>query len=624
VLSDIVMPGMDGFELCRHIKGSVRGKHVPVILLTAMNDPMDIARGLEAGAEDFITKPYDPADLIGKVRRVLAPPTGDIPGGTAVGDDRAQMIRLLVGAFEETAHKGAELEARNAELAATKAKIEDYAGRLKMEHENILDSVGEGIFGLDPGGKIIFVNPSASDALGWGHDELIGQNAHETLMHSRADGSPYPPGESPVLAVLGGHQPYHRAEAALWRRDGVLVPVEHTCTPMKNEKSAIVGAVVAFRDITDRKRAEAERGKLEEEFRQSQKMEAVGRLAGGVAHDFNNMLTVIIGFSDLLLEKVTEEGPIRQRIGQIRTAAEHAAKLTKQLLAFSRRQVLQPRVDVSFALDPAAGMVMADPGQIGQVVMNLAVNARDAMPGGGRITITVANEAQAPAEPAGPSAPLIRPSVILAVTDTGTGMDEATKARIFEPFFTTKPVGSGTGLGLSTVYGIVQQSGGTITVDSEPGHGTTFRIRLPRLVSPVATATVPGERPVAAQPGVATILVVEDEDGVRDLVREILEGAGHRILTAAGPKDAIVLSAKPEGRADLVLTDMVMPGMTGKELAGLLQGKHPELRVLFMSGHTVQATDEAHRLASGDAFIQKPFTPAALIEKVREVLTRAR
>ena len=385
-----------------------------------------------------------------------------------------------------------------------------------------------------------------------------------------------------------------------------------------------------------------ERERAEEGLRQSQKMDAIGQLAGGVAHDFNNLLTAILGYSELLASRPAVESLAREEIGEIRTAAERAAALTRQLLAFSRKQVLEPvvlrvndlvanlekmlgrvigeDVDLVSRLDRSVGNVRVDPGQLEQVIVNLVVNARDAMPRGGKLTIETANadldEAYAQRHAA------IRPGryVMVAVSDTGTGMDEATAGRVFEPFFTTKETGKGTGLGLSTVYGIVKQSGGNIWVYSEPGKGTTFKVYLPR-VEDVVTEGAPRLADSSPARGTETILLVEDEEAVRTLSRRILEKHGYRVLEAgSGPAALEVLRAVTE-RVHMLLTDLVMPDMTGTELASRLKADHPEIRVLFMSGYTDDAVVRSGLLEPGRAFLQKPFTPVVLLRKVREVLT---
>jgi two-component system, cell cycle sensor histidine kinase and response regulator CckA len=386
-------------------------------------------------------------------------------------------------------------------------------------------------------------------------------------------------------------------------------------------------------DITGRRH-------LEDQLRQAQRMEAVGMLAGGVAHDFNNLLTIITGYSQLILNNLGSEDVNRHSVEQIMKAGERAAALTKQLLAFSRRQVLQPKVldlnklvtglaamlqrligedvDLRLVLPPDLGTVSADPGQIEQVLMNLVVNARDAMPKGGVLTVETANVHLDEHYAGRHLAVKPGPHILLAVSDTGTGMDAATQARLFEPFFTTKGSGKGTGLGLSTVFGIVKQSGGSVDVYSEPGRGTSVKVYLPRIDQPVAVEAENAKKRLAR--GSETILLVEDDEMVRTLVRETLQREGYKILDAPGPLEAKKISEHFKPAIQLMVTDVVMPKVSGRELAEELSGKRPEMKVLYMSGYTDNAVLNNGILQKEVAFLQKPFTPAALTEKIREVL----
>jgi signal transduction histidine kinase len=390
------------------------------------------------------------------------------------------------------------------------------------------------------------------------------------------------------------------------------------------------------------RREALERKQLEEQLAQSQKMEAVGRLAGGVAHDFNNLLTAIKGHLEFLLEDLPLGSVTRSDAEGIEDAANRAASLTRQLLALSRRQVLQPRVldlnqtvqemekmlrrvigeDVTLSsrMEPALGHVEADAGQVTQVLLNLAVNARDAMPTGGSLTIETANVELDDEYVRGKLRVESGRYIMLAVSDTGVGMDAETRARIFEPFFTTKEVGKGTGLGLSTVYGIVKQSGGHVWVYSEPGHGTTFKVYLPRVDAPVVAETV---RVAAPSTGRETVLLTEDEAAVRVLARRTLERAGYQVLEADGGEAALRLAESHAGTIHLLLSDVVMPGIGGRELAERLQRQRPDVALLFMSGYTDDAILRHGMLVEGTPFLEKPFTPAGLREKVRAVLDAA-
>ena len=411
---------------------------------------------------------------------------------------------------------------------------------------------------------------------------------------------------------------------------------------IKGKLTRLVPAVQReLREVEARSRTETALRKAEEQLRQAQKMEAVGQLAGGIAHDFNNTLSVVLGYADMLLGDLRSDDPMRGDVEEIRKAGVGASNLTRQLLAFSRRQVLQPtpldlirvvqgmekmlrrllgaNVELTVAGAPGLWRAKADAGQIEQVVMNLAVNARDAMPGGGKLAIEAHNvelgddyaREHLGVEPGA--------YVEIAVSDTGVGMDAPTQTRIFEPFFTTKEKGRGTGLGLSTVFGIVSQSGGHVLVSSEPGHGTTFKLYFPRTRDAPQTASSPP--PVSSsQGGSETILLVEDDEQVRVVAREILQRHGYHVLEAASPGDAIIVCEQHEAKIHLLLADVVLPRMSGRALAERLQPMRPEMKVLFMSGFAGAAAGE-HGVAEPDAaFLEKPLTPGKLTSKVREAL----
>ncbi|MCI0352407.1 MAG: ATP-binding protein, partial [Acidobacteriales bacterium] len=420
------------------------------------------------------------------------------------------------------------------------------------------------------------------------------------------------------------------------RKDGKHIMVRLSGRTLFNAAGEAESFEMIAEDTTERRA-------LEDQLRQSQKMEAVGRLAGGVAHDFNNLLTVIKGYSELMLDQVQPADPLRGELEEVKKAADRAAALTRQLLAFSRKQVLAPKVidlnsvisnvqrllqrllgediELNNALESKLGRLKADPGQIEQVIMNLAVNARDAMPSGGKLTIASSNvildETFIHDSKVTPG-----PYVLLSVTDTGIGMDAETRLRIFEPFFTTKEQGKGTGLGLSTVYGIVKQSGGYISVYSEPGLGTTFKVYLPRVdaVAEVPSAAT-GDR---VQTGTETILLVEDEDGVRTLTRQLLQRQGYSVLEARHGGEALLICERHAGPLHLLLTDVVLSQMSGRELAQRLSQVRQQMKVLFMSGYSEEAIVQHGVLDSGTAFLQKPFTAESLSAKVREVLDAPR
>jgi signal transduction histidine kinase/ActR/RegA family two-component response regulator len=424
--------------------------------------------------------------------------------------------------------------------------------------------------------------------------------------------------------------------------DGVLHAIETDLWPIHGADDSVVGVRGVSRDVTSRRQAEEALLLAEEQLRQAQKMEAVGQLAGGIAHDFNNLLTSIIGNSSLVLATMSMEDPNREMLADIKDVGERAAGLTRQILAFSRRQVLKPEivslnqvvgglqpllartlgenVHTSFVLAPGLHDTQVDPHQMEQVLMNLALNARDAMPEGGHLIVETANveldRLYCRAHPGLESGSY----VMLGVTDTGCGMDEKTKSHLFEPFFTTKEVGKGTGLGLSTVFGIVKQSGGSISVYSEPGKGTTFKVYLPVSQTTVAAETEPIDD-LKMKSGSETVLVVEDEASVRELVIRILSRSGYKVMEAGSAEEVETALGKAGPVPDLLLTDVVLPGgASGRDVAERLLGRFPGLRVIFMSGYTQDSVVHNARLDEGFEFLEKPFALEALLGKVRAVL----
>ena len=496
---------------------------------------------------------------------------------------------------------------------------------------SLVENVPGYLMVIDPGGRIVSINrPFTGREL----SEILGESAFDFVApHHEARA------REAFRAVLErGEVVEYETDAGT--PDGVAVTWVNKAAPLYRE-GKIGGLILLATDITGRKETEAALERTEEQLRQAAKMEAVGRVAGGVAHDFNNLLTAILGYAELALARVSPEDPLRRHIDGIVRTATRASDLTRQLLAFSRKQVLSPRVislnDVVAAaeglfrrllgedirlvsrLEPGLGATRVDRAQVDQILMNLVVNARDAMPEGGALTIETANVQLDAAWVAAHPGATAGAHVTLVVSDTGVGMDEDTQRHIFEPFFTTKELGRGTGLGLATVYGIVKQSGGYITVESALGEGTTFRIFLPR-VQEQATRPDTGSYAIAAPRGRETILLVEDEDVVRELAREALRDGGYTVLEARHPGEALLVAERQSGGFDLLLTDVVMPHMSGPELAQRLKDARPGLRVLFMSGYTDDAALRHGVLRSEVSFLQKPFTPESLSRKVRETL----
>ncbi len=509
--------------------------------------------------------------------------------------------------------------------------------------ELILDSTVDGICGVDATGVITFMNPSGARILGWTRGELVGRPIQDVLLPRAPDGTLARFEASVIYSACTDGQARDLKAQVFLRRDGSSVPVDYIATPFR-QGDRIAGTLITFRDISDRLQADEAQAQLEVQLLQSQKMEAVGRLAGGIAHDFNNLLTVIIGRAQRVVRSVEPEHPRYPDIELIQKSAYRASALTRQLLAFSRKQVLQPKVlslnevvgdleamvrrlirediELITALEADLGQVKVDPHQMEQVLVNLVVNAVDAMPHGGRLIIETANTELTAAYAIKHVGMEPGAFVMLAVSDNGQGMDADTRARIFEPFFTTKEQGKGTGLGLSTVHGVINQSGGHILVYSEPGRGTTFKIYLPRVDAPKRAARRP-LAPVDVRRGAETLLVVEDEEDVRGLARDVLVEGGYTVLVAATAEDAVRICEEHESPISLLLSDVVMPKVSGPQLAQRLVDLRPELHVLYMSGYTDEAIVHHGVLEPGTAFIEKPFTPEDLCGKVRDVLDAA-
>ena len=512
------------------------------------------------------------------------------------------------------------------------------AHRADRQLQQVLDALQVGVSVVDKQGRIVIANSSDRQIWGAGPDRDIPDVAEHRGWWADT-GEQVRPEEWGALRAIGGEFSADE-EVRIETADGEQKTILSSATPLLDESGEIVGAVNVSQDVTATKAAEVTRAHLEDQVQRAQKMEAVGRLAGGIAHDFNNLLTGILSYSDLILQELRPADPLRADIEQIRDAGQRAANLTRQLLAFSRRQVLLPRVlslnalvtemepmlsrlagptvTIETELYPALGSVLVDQARVEQVLVNLVVNAREAMPEGGRIGISSANWKDEAGVGQGGVGPRRQEYVSLWISDTGVGMDAATQSRIFEPFFTTKQPGSGIGLGLSTAYGIVEQSGGNITVESAPGQGTTIGLHFPRVEAVAETPTI--ERPPSAMGGKETLLLVEDEAPVRDSVRRLLEWHGYTVIEARNGADALQIYDGDEQEIDLVLTDLVMPGMGGHELVERLRARHPDLRVLFMSGYADKPMPNNGTAGSGTAYLEKPFTVELLMQRLREVL----
>jgi two-component system cell cycle sensor histidine kinase/response regulator CckA len=573
---DVTLPDMSGLEALEAIK--TLSPATEVIVITGNASLPTAIRAINGAAFGYLVKPFEMDQLLSVLGKALE-------------------RRRLTEALRET----------------------------NQTLEAVVEASPLAMWVVDPDGTVKMWNPAAERIFGWRRDEALGHPlpivAADHSEESRRIRERGLRGE----AVVG-------VEVQRQRKDGARVEISESTAPMRDAGGAVLGVLAIAADITERKQLEAQ-------LRQAQKLEALGGLAGGIAHDFNNLLTVIGGRSQIAAWDLPPDSKVRHHLDLITQTVERAAGLTRQLLAFSRKQVLEPRVldlgetvtemtpmlrrligedlDLATASEPGLWRVKADPSQIEQVIMNLVVNARDAMPDGGRLTIETRNseldetyaKVHAGVEPGS--------YVMLAVTDTGHGMDATVLAQIFQPFFTTKGPGRGTGLGLATVYGIVKQSGGHIWVYSEVGQGTSFKVYLPRVEEAVTVVTAVPQR---ARRGTETILLTEDDDEVRTLARETLELSGYTVLEAANPADALRVAVQHSGVIHLLLTDVVMPGMNGRALADRLLALRPDLKVLFVSGYPASASGHHGVLDPGTAFLQKPFTPGSLARKVGEVL----
>ncbi|HEV2104037.1 MAG TPA: PAS domain S-box protein [Candidatus Acidoferrum sp.] len=547
--------------------------------------------------------------------------SGKVSGWFGTNTDISEQLRTE----EELRRLNEQLEKRVAErtLELEGRKRAEEARRVSdARHRALFDYAPDGIVIADPKSYYLDANSSMCRMLGYTREELVGLHASDIVLKDEL------PLIGQALNVIKTKSDYHR-EWQFRRKDGSVFSADVMATMMPDGN--LLGLI---RDITEQK-------KMEEQLRVSQRMEAIGRLAGGVAHDFNNLLAVILGCSDVMLDELAADHPAARRAEMIRKTGASAADLTRQLLAFSRQQMLQPQVldlrqivertqvlltrligeniELTVLIEPELWNVKADPGQIEQVLLNLAVNARDAMAQGGHITIEARNVEMDASYVEEHQQVTAGSYVMLAVEDTGSGMDHATQARIFDPFFTTKELGKGTGLGLATVYGIVKQSGGYIWVYSELGHGTTFKVYLPRVES-AAEPVKNEESGEGTFGGSETILLAEDSASLREMTRDYLESVGYKVLEAVTGRDALDRSKIFAGTIHLLLTDVVMPGMSGPELAQQIGRLRPEIKIIFTSGYTDDAIVRHGGLDPAIAFIQKPYRPKALARKIREVL----
>jgi two-component system, cell cycle sensor histidine kinase and response regulator CckA len=590
VLMDICLKGeMDGISAAETIR---QRWLLPVIYLTAFSEGHTLQRAKLTEPFGYVIKPFE---------------------------DREIQSAIEMGLYKHQAER--RLRESERRFATT------------------LTSIGDGVIATDPRGLVTFLNPTAEALTGWSLSEASGQPLAEVFRI--ADEQTGQPQEDPVARVLReGRTVGLSNHTNLLSRDGRVIPIDDCAAPILDDLSRISGTVLVFRDVTERRRVAGERERLQAELMHAQKMESVARLAGGVAHDFNNMLLAILGHAELAMSQCRPTEPVQDDLKAIWTAAQRSSDLTRQLLAFARKQIVVPRVvdlneivagmlkmllrligeDIELTWKPGARLwpVLIDPSQIDQILVNLCVNARDAIAGVGKVTIETENVVFDEEYCALNPDFVCGEFVLIAVSDNGCGMDKDVMSQLFEPFFTTKDVGKGTGLGLATVYGIVKQNDGFIKVYSEPGQGTAFKVYLRRSVTPFEKP--PLERPTALSRGHGeVVLLVEDEQVILNMGRIMLEQLGYRVLTAATPSEAIG-QARSQPEIELLITDVVMPEMNGRELARLLVEIKPALKCLFTSGYTANVIAHHGVLDEGTHFLHKPFSLRDLATKIRQVL----
>jgi two-component system cell cycle sensor histidine kinase/response regulator CckA len=635
IISDILMPVTDGFQLCRKVKGNKALRGIPFIFYTATyTGPQDEEFSKKIGADRFIRKPCETNEFLEAVQNVMGK---TVDGRITVGEkptaeDEVEIYKLyserLVRKLEQ---KMLALETEIHKRAAAEENLRNSHERLRR----FIDANIVGVVIASPSGNVIEANDYYLRTIGYTREEF-----EQGMINWRAITPPeWLPADEHAIEELrerGICTPYEKEYV---RRDRTRVSVYLADAMLPGLEEQIAAFVL---DITERKQAEQQMLSLQAQLQQSQKMEAIGRLAGGVAHDFNNLLTVISVQSQLGLRGLREGDPLKEKLKDIEQAADRAGNLTRQLLAFSRRQILEMKVfnlniiltdlekmlirvigeDIALktTLADELGMIKVDPGQMEQVIVNLAVNAKDAMPKGGKLLLETANAELDEEYTRSHVGMMPGAYVLLSITDTGVGMTEEVREQIFDPFFTTKGKGKGTGLGLSTVYGIVKQSGGDIYVYSEPGKGTTFKIYLPRVFEPPEKIRQVTREEIFL--GKETLLVVEDEDAVRRLAVDILRRQGYTVLEAEAGGEALVICEQEKKPIHLILTDVIMPHMSGPELIERLRQVRKDFKVLYMTGYTDEAIVEHGILEEGIELIHKPFTIQKLSRKVREVLDK--
>lgn len=620
IISDILMPRMDGFTLCRRWRAEPRLAAIPFVFYTATyTDPKDRDLALSLGADVFLLKPLEPEAIRETVRSLLqgSRTATFAPSPSHVEEPDSFLKEYNAALIRKLEDKLAQLEAANQKSAEAEEFI-----------RAILDNSPLPTIAADTEGYIKLVNSAFCSLFGYHSFEAEGKLCADLIGCAGEDS------EANLLRKQLAQKLFSPYSGKRRCKDGSVLEVEIFLGPMHTQDKT-TGLVAIYRDVTQQR-------KLEEQLRQAQKLEAIGQFAATMAHDFNNLLGVMVAYSELISESTEPGSVLCHHADQIRQSCTRAAALTKQLLSFSRRQVLHPEmidlgvflkemtgmlrrliredIELTIKLPPAAGQICMDRVQVEQVVLNLVANACDAMPKGGRLSLDLTN-VEMEGEENNDGAPSYSGEFVrLAVRDSGMGMDNATLSRIFEPFFTTKPHGVGTGLGLASVQNILKQNGGEIRVSSQPGGGSLFEVYFPRIHEPVSLPGQPAKLTLCQ--GSETILLVEDEESLRLLISEMLSKLGYRVLTARSADDAAQLIQDAPDPLDLLVTDIVMPGMGGLELSELVWSFRPEMRVLYISGYSADHPSESANYRQQTAFLAKPFTLPQLATAIRRILDR--
>jgi two-component system cell cycle sensor histidine kinase/response regulator CckA len=638
IIADILMPKMDGFELCRAVRGDKDLKDIPFVIYTATYvSDKDREFALSLGADRFLVKPDDMEQLGQTIKEVFA--KNATPFERPIGDEKESFRQYNEVLFRKLEKKVSDLEVARRELQKQlleRQRIEEALNASLQQMGAILNNIPDMAWLKDMEGRFIAVNAPLAEACQGKPQDIVGKTDLDIWPEDLA--RLYRMDDAEVIRT----KQRKRVEERFAGSDGTESWIETIKTPVFDLEGNVIGTTGIARDITERRRIEAEKALLEEQLQQAQKMEAIGQLAGGVAHDFNNILSAIVGYSTLATMNMKAEDPNRQNIEQILASADRATTLTQSLLAFSRKQavnleridlnetvssfkgfllrLLPENIELKLIIPPGELPMTADRGQIEQVLMNLITNARDAIRQDGRIIIETGRAELDESFVRIHGFGEVGHYALLAVTDTGAGIPEDVKDKIFDPFFTTKEHGKGTGLGLSMVFGIVKRHKGYINVYSQQGSGTTFKIYLPVTHAPAQQAEEKADEIIPVQGGIETVLVAEDDDALRGMAVAALSHYGYTVIEAVDGIEAVTRFAKNRDRIRLVILDGIMPKKSGKEASEEIRALSPDIKVIFVSGYPHEMLSGTGISQKGEAFIQKPFSPSELARRIRKML----